>query len=183
MTTAESSARPTGRDEVVEAAIVAAADQLVAIGPARMTVRTVAEAAEVNHALIHRHLETKERLIASALDRLVTESFAEVEAGTGDRLKLEDYPRVRRYALALARCLLDEPTLVAGQSGFPVLQKLIDSDVELGSDPEVAAAKCVAWLCAVFGAEVFGQHLSRAAGIDVDGAGGPLDVIQSALGR
>lgn len=182
MTTASPSARPTGRDEVVEAAIAAAADLLVTAGPARMTVRTVAEAAGVNHALIHRHLETKEHLIAAALDRLVAESFAEVEAGGGDRLKLADYPRVRRYVVALARCLLDEPALVSGQSGFPVLEKLIDSGVEHGSDPAASAARSVAWLCAIFGAELFGQHLSSAARIEVDGEGGPLDVIESALG-
>lgn len=181
MTSSSPRAQPSGRDEIVEAAVVAAADQLAAVGPARMTVRTVAEVAGVNHALIHRHLHTKERLIAAALDRLAAESFDEVEAAVGDRLKLADYPHVRRYVMALARCLLDEPALAAGQSSFPVLQTLIDRDVERGSDSETAAARSVAWLCAVFGAELFGPHLSGAAGIELDGDGGALDVIDSVL--
>ena len=181
MTSSSSSAQPTGRADVVEAVVTAAADQLSAVGPARLNIRTVAEAAGVNHALIHRHLQTKERLVAAALDHLVAQSFDEVEAGVGDPWKLADYPHVRRYVMALARCLLDEPALVAGQSQFPVLQNLIERDMERGSDSETAAARSIAWLCAIFGAELFGPHLCEAAGIELDGGGGPLEVIDSAL--
>jgi len=135
----------------------------------------------VNHALTHRHPQTKERPVAAALDHLADESSNEVEAWVGDRLKLANYPRVRRYVMALARCLLDEPALAAGQSTFPVRQTLIERDMQRGSDPETAAARSIARLCAVSGAELFGSHLCEAAGIKLDGGGGPLAVIDSAL--
>jgi len=128
--------KPTGRVEIEEAAIIAAADQLASLGPSQMTVRGVAEAAGVNHALVHRHLQTKDRVI-------------------------------RRLA--------------STQSSFPVLEHLIDRDIEHGLDRETAAARSVAWLCAVFGAELFGPHLARAAGIDFDADDGALDIHASAL--
>jgi AcrR family transcriptional regulator len=173
--------KPTGRVEIEEAAIIAAADQLASLGPSRMTVRGVAEAAGVHHALVHRHLQTKERVIKSALERMAAESFEEVQGRAGGQLRLTDYPRVRRYVIALARCLIEDPTLASTQSSFPVLEHLIDSDIEHGLDRETAAARSVAWLCAVFGAELFGPHLARAAGIDFDADDGALDILASAL--
>ena len=133
--------KPTGRVEIEEAAIIAAADQLASLGPSQMTVRGVAEAAGVNHALVHRHLQTKERLIKGALERMAAESFEEVQGRAGGQLRLMDYPRVRRYVIALARCLIEDPTLASTQSSFPVLEHLIDRDIEHGLDRETAAAR------------------------------------------
>jgi AcrR family transcriptional regulator len=97
--------KPTGRVEIEEAVIIAAADQLASLGPSEMTVRGVAEAAGVNHALVHRHLQTKERVVKGALERMAAESFEEVQGQAGGRLRLTDYPRVRRYVIASDRQL------------------------------------------------------------------------------
>jgi AcrR family transcriptional regulator len=60
-------ARPHGRAEVV-AAVVDAATQLFAQhGPAAVSLREVAEAADVNLGLIHRHIGSKADLLAAVL--------------------------------------------------------------------------------------------------------------------
>lgn len=59
--------RPRGR-EAVRAALVAAADELFGErGPDRVSVREVAERANVNHALLHRHFGSKDQLLYEVL--------------------------------------------------------------------------------------------------------------------
>ncbi len=60
---------PKGRDEI-RTAVLDAADRLFASRrPSQVSVREIAELAGVNHALVHRHFETKDNLVREVLDR------------------------------------------------------------------------------------------------------------------
>lgn len=61
--------RPYGRDEVMESILDAARDLFAERGPASVSTRAIAERAQVNHALIHRHFRTKENLLHAVLHR------------------------------------------------------------------------------------------------------------------
>jgi AcrR family transcriptional regulator len=59
--------RPHGRDEVVAALIATAATLFAERGPAAVSLRDVATAADVNLGLIHRYIGSKEDLLAAVL--------------------------------------------------------------------------------------------------------------------
>jgi TetR/AcrR family transcriptional regulator, repressor for neighboring sulfatase len=75
--------RPTGRDEVVEALLDAAELLFARDGPADVSLRSIARAAEVNHGLVHRHFGTRDDLVDQLLARMAARWTAELEA-SGD---------------------------------------------------------------------------------------------------
>lgn len=60
--------RPAGRDEVIAAALKAAADLFAKNNPSQVSVREIAHRAGVSHALIHRYLGTKEEIFRAVVD-------------------------------------------------------------------------------------------------------------------
>ena len=60
---------PRGRDAVVEALIASATELFAERGTEGASVREVAAAAGVNHALVFRHFGSKERLVRTVLDQ------------------------------------------------------------------------------------------------------------------
>ncbi|MCF8568784.1 TetR/AcrR family transcriptional regulator [Gordonia sp. HY002] len=74
---------PKGEDSGAQHAILlAAADLFARKGPAKVSLREVAAAADVSYGLIHRFYRTKENLLMSVMEMLVTYG--------GDRLSEED---------------------------------------------------------------------------------------------
>src|SRR6185312_3770884 len=57
--TKPAAARPSGRDEVIDAIISATLELVVEGGPSRVSLRRVAERANVNYGLVHRHFGTR----------------------------------------------------------------------------------------------------------------------------
>jgi AcrR family transcriptional regulator len=145
------------------AAVQQAAVELLADrGPREMTVREVAARAGVNHALIHRHYGTKDALIRAVVTeesrRIGAEAAALPRAGTVALLGLlQDHAA---YARLLARIVLDEPGLLAGQD-LPAAAATLalitggdEADEQTRAAAAVAAATTLGWL-------VFGPHLAN----------------------
>jgi AcrR family transcriptional regulator len=63
----DSAPRPSGRDEVIEATVKAAADLFAERNPSQVSVREIAARAGVSHALVHRYLGSKDEIFAAAL--------------------------------------------------------------------------------------------------------------------
>lgn len=61
--------RPTGRHDVVDALLDAAARLLAERNPASVSVREIADTAGVNHGLVHHYFGGKPQLIVAVLDR------------------------------------------------------------------------------------------------------------------
>lgn len=81
--------RPHGPDEV-RAAVVAAATELFAERPpGAVTVRQIAERAQVNHALVHRYFGTKEDLMRAVLQFNAGAAEA-VAAGAAERVGVDE---------------------------------------------------------------------------------------------
>ena len=130
-------------------------------GPRDVTVRQVAERARVNHALIHRHFGTKDGLIRAVVTeesrRIGAEAAALERADASAMLAL-----LREHAAywrLLARVVLDEPDLLAGEqlpaaaAALAVITGGTEADDATRADAAAAAATALGWL-------VFGPHLS-----------------------
>jgi AcrR family transcriptional regulator len=144
------------------AAVQAAAVELLAEhGPREVTVRKVAELAGVNHALIHRHFGTKDALIRA----VVTEQSRQLGARAAALPRTDAAGMLRllqehgAYWRVLARIVLDEPAMLAGQE-LPAAAATLalitggetaDADTRVGA--AVAASTALGWL-------VFGPHLA-----------------------
>ncbi|MFI5401196.1 MAG: TetR/AcrR family transcriptional regulator [SAR324 cluster bacterium] len=71
-------ARPRGSEAVREALIAAAAKLFAQYGPAAVSVREIAAAAQVNHGLVHRHFGSKDALLQAVFDRLARDLAGEL---------------------------------------------------------------------------------------------------------
>lgn len=91
---------PTGKDEVRTAIIAAARDLFAERGYAAVSVRDIAEAARVNHGLVHRHFGAKDAVLHAVLQGM----FEDVGGLARANLKPDDPDFIERlYPLAAAR--------------------------------------------------------------------------------
>jgi|SRR5437763_1287707 len=61
--------RPTGRDEISDAVLDAAERLFAAAGPNEVSLRAIAQEADVNYGLVHRHFGTKDELFERLMQR------------------------------------------------------------------------------------------------------------------
>ena len=101
-------------------------------GPAAVSTRDVAAAANVNSGLIHRHFRTKSELLQAAMDRLAAEIAAVAESGDGDGMRADHLLQVfdatwerTAYWRLLARTLLDGQDLAGLQTDFPTMRRIV----------------------------------------------------------
>ena len=130
-------------------------------GPRDVTVRQVAELAGVNHALIHRHFGTKDGLIRAVVteeSRRLGAAAAGLERADADAM-LTLLREHGAYWRLLARVVLDEPELLAGEqlpaaaAALAVITGGTEADDATRADAAAAAATALGWL-------VFGPHLA-----------------------
>ena len=127
MTTKQSSdldqTRPTGKKEVMEALTQAATELFGQLGPEAVSVRDVAAKADVNHALVHRHFGSKEKLLQAVLDghARAFRAAMQKEDDLGATLeRLFDVAKERpAFTLIVAQLLLggDAPNAFVAQEG------------------------------------------------------------------
>lgn len=122
--------RPRGREAVMTAVLAAATRLFAAHGPGSVSVRDIAAAAGVNHALIHLYFGSKQQVLRAVLERATVEirttlrDIADSQAGIarvfGAAIEHELYCR------ALARATLDGESPRALQRDFPNVRRLIE---------------------------------------------------------
>ncbi len=102
------------REQLLEAAIAVLAEH----GPADASVKRIAEAADVNHGLVHHYFGSKERLLISALDALderLSEQVATIssknEAAVFVRTRFLEDPVVTSVLAALITLSAELPDL------------------------------------------------------------------------
>ena len=121
---------PRGRDEIVNAILKATEGLLPKHNPTEISLRQIAEAANVNYSLIHRYFGTKEKVIMGAHERMLSkvgEQFSTVDqldGNIGVLFKISGENVSRRTLLA--RAMLDgaDPHLI--RHHFPIMQQLIE---------------------------------------------------------
>ena len=143
---------PRGRDEIIEAILRATEKLLPKHNPSEISLRQIAEAANVNYSLIHRYFGTKENVIMAVHERILSkagEQFSTVDridGNVGVLFKISGENVSRRTLLA--RAMLDgaDPHLI--RHHFAIMQQLIEllrnKKLKTASpseyDPEILAA-------------------------------------------
>lgn len=164
------------RAEIVDAIGEAARQLLVARGPAAVTLREIAAAADVNLGLIHRYVGSKDDVIALVLDRHGTTARA-VLASAEDLDDLLDLlassPHLTDTGRLFAGLVLDGVDALRLKREFPIAEALTAALAE--KHPEADPALTAALLQAlVLGWELFSPFLLGAAGAEQSEDNGSL---------
>jgi AcrR family transcriptional regulator len=158
--------RPTGREEIREAVLEAAARRLAIEGP-EASLRDIAKDAGVNLGLIHRHIGNKDELLRAVLEREVASGIATIERAGDARAALrrvfEGASTNGRYIRIIAWLLLREPAGLQHQDRYPGMAAL---RALANGGPEHADAdrdaRLMAAMAAIYGWTVFGPQLRAA---------------------
>ncbi len=159
--------KPTGRDQIVGAALDAAERLVAARGPAHVTLREIAAEAGVTYSLVNRHLGSREALLDRVLarieqrwdDRAVPDADI-VPAILGDRPDQGIHLRLLAWALLTGGP--DDTT--TGDREVHARHVSALRRLGAGDDPEQAALD----LALVFGWRFFGPFLTETLGLDDD---------------
>lgn len=124
-------ARPRGEREVKQAVVSAAAALFAEKGPAATSIREIAEAAGVNHGLLHRHFGGKAELVREVHDHLAarlseTSPFSEATLDSA----LEAFHTLaehREYWLVLTRAMLDGELRDVLGSDLPGARRIVET--------------------------------------------------------
>ncbi|MCG7606386.1 MULTISPECIES: TetR/AcrR family transcriptional regulator [Mycobacterium] len=154
---------PVGKDEVVAAALSAAAELFAERGVSATSIRDIAARSKVNHGLIYRHFGTKEQLVGAVLDHLGTRLTTLLDnGGPADEIELN----MDRHMRVMARALLDGYPIGQLQTRFPGVTRLLD-EVLPRFDDERAGRLAVANAVALkLGWRFFEPFLRSSAGLD-----------------
>jgi AcrR family transcriptional regulator len=106
---------PRGREQVIEAVIEATIELCRTGGPDKVTLRRVADQANVNYGLVHRHFGTKAEVIKAAMRRAHERSF---------RVLVEPYEDLET---AVDHILVEGSNTLARVMAWGILQGEIDS--------------------------------------------------------
>jgi len=155
---------PKGREEI-RAAVLDAADELFASRrPSLVSIREIAARAGVNHALVHRHFDTKESLVREAIAR------ADVRLARGwEQLRdatdvaefiLRNQERYGQALLMLEGSVMDGDTAGASSLLIDGLSERLTTQGFTETEAETAAITAVSLL---LGWATYGRWLSAAA--------------------
>ncbi|OBG80389.1 TetR family transcriptional regulator [Mycobacterium sp. NS-7484] len=156
---------PVGRDEVVAAALSAAAELFAERGPSATSIRDIAAKSNVNHGLIYRHFGTKDQLVGAVLEHLGTK-LTELLDGDGPAEEIDR--NMDQHMRVMARALLDGYPVGQLQTRFPGVTRLLGQVLPNFDDPRggrLAVANAVALQ---MGWRLFEPFLRSAAGLDAD---------------
>lgn len=169
--TTETRPRPTGRTAVRAAVLDAAIALFAERGPASVSLRDIAGAANVNLGLLHRHFGSKAELVTAAIEHFLSGMRGRVaEVVHADDFAYE-YVRLLRsdgviYTRLMAWSLLDgvEPDNL--QESYPAVIAIVAKLEAMGFDPELARARASIIFGSAVGFVFFEPALRVAAELD-----------------
>ncbi|OBF32361.1 TetR family transcriptional regulator [Mycolicibacterium peregrinum] len=176
----KAAAGPVGKDEVVAAALSAAAELFAERGPAATSIRDIAARSKVNHGLIYRHFGTKEQLVGAVLEHLGGRLTALLD---GDVSEAEVEQNLDQHMRVMARALLDGYPIGQLQTRFPGVTRLLDEVLpRFGDEREgrLAVANAVALK---LGWRFFEPFLRSSAGLDPIGDDEVRDAVGAEVAR
>lgn len=169
----EASSTPRGREDVREALIQAASVLFAQRGPAAVSVREIAQHAQVNHGLVHRHFGSKSALLREVLNHLAADIATEVGAtGAGEALGglvgsvMGAASNQGAWLRILAWAILDGMDLGDLQDRFPMAERMVAAarlDPQGPLDPE---ARVTLIMSVGLGMMLFAPFLQRATAQD-----------------
>jgi AcrR family transcriptional regulator len=160
-------------------------------GPASVSTREIAAAANVNSGLIHRHFRTKDRLLREVLNGLAREISQVEPSGPGDEMAtLREFFFATRertlYWKLLARCILDGRDPDEIQTDFPTVDRMVellrDMQQKGTLSKEYDARNIAATVLALaLGYLIFEPWILSATQLDEDVEGNALDGVRSRI--
>ncbi len=128
----QQAARTPGKQGVrgpaaVQASLIAAASDLfVAHGATAVSVREIADAAGVNHGLVHHYFHSKHGLVEAVLDDLAGQAATALESG----VDLAPDGPLARYVVVASRILLDggDPAALEPEVTATLVRRLAEID-------------------------------------------------------
>jgi AcrR family transcriptional regulator len=165
--TGSTPARPRG-EQAVRASLIDAATELFAErGPGSVSVRQIAEAAGVNHGLVHHYFGSKDGLVTAVLDELSAQAAAELAGREpGSVLYAPGGPN-ERHGRILAHLLLAGADPRDFKTGFPAVQWMVARYRKDGLSLREAREQAAQVTALVLGWQFFEPFLTAAAGLEV----------------
>lgn len=160
---AKDRAAPVGRDEVVAAALSAAADLFAERGVSATSIRDIAAKSKVNHGLIYRHFGTKEQLVGAVLDHLGARLTALLD---GDGPVDEIDQNVDQHMRVMARALLDGYPVGKLQTRFPGVTRLLGEVLPRFQDERSGRLAVANAVALQLGWRFFQPFLTSSSGLD-----------------
>lgn len=156
-------AGPVGKDDVVAAALSAAAELFAERGPGATSIRDIATRSKVNHGLIYRHFGTKEQLVGAVLEHLGGRLTALLD---GDVADAEIEQNMDQHMRVMARALLDGYPIGQLQTRFPGVTRLLDEVLPRFDDEREGRLAVANAVALKLGWRFFEPFLRSAAGLD-----------------
>lgn len=164
--------KPQGKTAVMAAITAATAALVSERGSNSITLRDIARKANVNHGLIIRHFDSKERLIRTVVLSMVN-SMIEETKDSGENLLDTLFGWDNRYSTnirTIVRIMLDDPNGKALVDAKPLIDRLLDwineGQMKMRISPEVDSIVLVfIFGCLIFGDELFGPYICKIMGV------------------
>jgi AcrR family transcriptional regulator len=164
---------PRGREDVREALISAASELFAQRGPAAVSVREIAQLAQVNHGLVHRHFGSKHGLLQAVLSHLASDIATHVgEARPDEALGglvgsvLGATSKQGAWLRIMAWAILDGVDIGEIQGQFPMAERMVAAARANAQGPLDPEARVTLIMSAGLGMMLFGPFLQRATGQD-----------------
>jgi AcrR family transcriptional regulator len=161
---------PRGEHAVRQSLIEAATELFVSRGPARVTVREIAAAADVNHGLVHHYFGTKDGLLRAVLDRLAHQAADEMVDGEIADARFLDGGATAQHGRIMAHLVLDARDPTSVQDDFPAVRALVDALRSRGLTADQARGRAAQVTALVLGWQLFEPFLAASAGVASDDA-------------
>lgn len=169
----EKAPRPSGREEVIDAIINATLALCVEGGPEGVSLRRVAERANVNYGLVHRHFGTRTAVLRAAMTKAHESSYERVAPTTDigsaiDRILLEGSGTLSKMLAwgilqGEAETVLPTESLTLRRLSELAIRELDATSAEESLEARVRVGVVVA---ALLGFRLYEPYLTRGLGLD-----------------
>lgn len=159
---------PHGEDAVRSSLLAAATELFADQGPGQVSVRQVADAAGVNHGLVHYYFGSKDGLLAAVLDQCARDVADELADNADLTALLDSSGAVARHGRLLAHLILAADDPAAFQTDFPTQRLLVEHLRARGLSLPRARRRAAQMSALVLGWQLFGPFLTTATGIAHD---------------
>ncbi|HEY8560225.1 MAG TPA: TetR/AcrR family transcriptional regulator [Pyrinomonadaceae bacterium] len=154
---------PYGRDAVKKAILDATEKLLLTKRPSKITVREIAEAANIKHPLVHRHFGTKEKVIAATHARgiaRIERKIAELENLEGSIGEIFTVVKKAKFRLlAISQAMIDGVDPRTIPTSIPAVKQLLELVKKRCREPNRTTDFAPELITAVLTATVLGWYL------------------------
>ena len=157
---------PVGPDEVRRAVLDAAADLFAREGVSEVSLRQIADAADVHIALIRRYVGTRDDLVHAVLDDLSGQVAAQVTEIPLGQISFERDSAMGRWTRVLAHFHLTGQDPIPSEQLNPMLALARVTMDEYGMDEAAARLRGAQIVASALGWRLFEDYLIDAAGLD-----------------